>query len=80
MVTKQLTKETGTGGKIRVTTEELVKQIPSHAGIPLKIKKRTTVFKTLHFENDSPFIKKQYTLLVDHCTRPSKVRIHCLID
>lgn len=33
MVTKQLTKETGTGGKIRVTTEELVKQICKEQGI-----------------------------------------------
>jgi len=33
MVIKQLTKETGTGGKIRVTTEELVKQICKEQGI-----------------------------------------------
>ena len=33
MVTKQLTKETGTGGKIRMTTEELVKQICKEQGI-----------------------------------------------
>ena len=33
MVTKRLTKETGTGGEIRVTTEELVKQICKEQGI-----------------------------------------------
>lgn len=33
MVIKQLTKETGTGGKIRMTTEELVKQICKEQGI-----------------------------------------------
>ena len=33
MVTKQLTKETGTGGEIRMTTEELVKQICKEQGM-----------------------------------------------
>ena len=33
MVTKRLTKETATGGEIRMTTEELVKQICKEQGM-----------------------------------------------